>query len=112
MSFEKRVTEMLETDKHGHDRHGHDRHDRPGHDRHDRHGHDKHGHDSRSSIDIDAVIGATSPSRGRERPKLNVPGSVLEKAGFKPGDRAEIEVLDGEIRIIRIVRIDDHGMKE
>ena len=83
---------MLETDKH---------------DKHDRHGHDRHGHDSKSRID--AVIGATSPSRGRERPKLNVPGSALEKAGFKPGDKVEIEVLDGEIRI---VRIDDHGMKE
>ena len=88
------MVEMLETDRHGHDRHGHDRHD-------------KHGHDSKSRID--AVIGATSPSRGRERPKLNVPGSALEKAGFKPGDKVEIEVLDGEIRI---VRIDDHGMKE
>ena len=61
---------------------------------------------------FESFISSTSPSRGRERPKLNVPGSALEKAGFMPGDKAEIVVADGEIRIIRIVRIDDHGMKE
>ena len=88
---------MLETDKH--DRHGHDRHDR-------------HGHDSRSSIDIDAVIGSTSPSRGREKPKLNRPSGALEKAGFKPGDKVQIDVSDGEIRIIRAVRIDDPEIED
>ena len=61
---------------------------------------------------FESFISSTSPSRGREKPKLNVPGSALEKAGFMPGDKAEIVVADGEIRIIRIVRIDDHGMKE
>ena len=76
----------------------------------DRHGHDRHGHDSKSRID--AVIGSTSPSRGREKPKLNVPGSALEKAGFKPGDKVEIVVAEGEIRIIRAVRIDDPEIED
>ena len=61
---------------------------------------------------FESFISSTSPSRGREKPKLNVPSGILEKAGFMPGDKAEIVVADGEIRIIRIVRIDDHGMKE
>ena len=85
---------MLGTDRHGHDRHGHDR----------------HGHDSKSRID--AVIGSTSPSRGREKPKLNIPSGVLEHAGFKPGDKVQIDVSDGEIRIIRAVRIDDPEIED
>ena len=45
------------------------------------------------------VISSTPPSRGREKPKLNVSSSLLEAAGFKPGDKVEIKVSPGEIRI-------------
>ena len=53
------------------------------------------------------VISSTPPSRGREKPKLSVPSSLLEAAGFKPGDKVEIKVSPGEIRIIRSEDGDD-----
>ena len=61
---------------------------------------------------FESFISSTSPSRGREKPKLNVPSGILEKAGFKPGDKVQIDVSDGEIRIIRAVRIDNPEIED
>lgn len=58
------------------------------------------------------VIGATSPSRGREKPKLNIPSGVLEASGFKPGNRVQICMSYGEIRITKADRIDDTEPRE
>ena len=61
---------------------------------------------------FESFISSTSPSRGREKPKLNIPSGILEKAGFIPEDKVEIGVLDGEIRIVKADRIDDTEPRE